>query len=68
MKEGGEMGELQRYMKIFSGNRSEDLWGDINATTGKTHEALYSLGCACQRLENIVTELEKRIAKLELER
>ena len=62
------MPKLKRYERIFSGNNSVELWEDIGKTekkSRKVHEALYSLGCYCQRLEGIVSDLEKRVAELE---
>lgn len=58
---------LRRQRRVFSGKNSTDLWKAINKTKGKkkTHLALYSLGCRCQELEEIVRRLESRIARLE---
>ena len=58
---------LQRYRKVFSGEDSKDLWEDINAVrNSKIHEALYNLGCHCQKLETIISTLERRIARIEM--
>lgn len=57
---------LRRYHRVFSGKQSKTLWKDIDRMKrGRTRWALYSLGCKCQELEELVRRLERRIAQLE---
>lgn len=57
---------LQRFRPVFSGKDSRYLWDSIGKVKKyKLRDAVYSLGCACQRMESIIVQLEERIAELE---
>lgn len=58
---------LTRFFPIFSGKRSKPLWKGICKIQNKTGDALFNLALYCQRLEEIVENLEERIAALEKE-
>jgi hypothetical protein len=58
--------------RIFSGERSRELWDAIKATAPvnpatarrpeqETHDALYLLGCRCQELEAVVHAILDRL-------
>ena len=59
--------KLKRFRYIFSGKDSKDLWKEIGKIKCKRcWDAIYTMGCYCQRLERNVRLLEERVAELEL--